>query len=264
MLVHFSKYHGTGNDFVMLDGRELDISLFDTKVIRQLCDRRFGIGGDGLIILEESKRYDFTMRYYNADGREGTMCGNGGRCITAFARGLGICSTHTTFEGIDGVHEASILSNGEIRLRLVDVSGIDQLADAYLLDTGSPHFVHFVNDIDQIAVEMEGAEIRHQERFGPGGVNVNFVEQGPTSHEIRVRTFERGVEGETWSCGTRVAAAAISTCFHTRSDNSSYKILTRGGELNVSFKSQADQRFTEIYLSGPASHVYDGSIDIVV
>jgi len=264
MLVHFSKYHGTGNDFIMIDGRDVNTTLYHTEVIRQLCDRRFGIGGDGLIILEESKRHDFTMRYFNSDGREGTMCGNGGRCITAFARSLGIIKTHTTFEGIDGTHEAYIQSNGGIRLRLVDVGGIDKLSDGYLLDTGSPHFVHFVDNIEQIRVEIEGAEIRNQERFGPGGVNVNFVELEPASHEIRVRTFERGVEGETWSCGTGVAAAAISTCFHTRSDNSSYKILTRGGELNVSFKSQADQRFTEIYLSGPASHVYDGSIDIVV
>lgn len=264
MLVHFSKYHGTGNDFVMIDGRQLGSSLFDTKVIRQLCDRRFGIGGDGLIILKESKLYDFTMHYYNADGREGTMCGNGGRCITAFAKSLGICGTHTSFEGIDGVHEASILSSGEIRLRLVDVSGIDQLADGYLLNTGSPHFVHFVNNIEQIAVETEGKVIRHQERFGAGGVNVNFVELTSISDQISVRTFERGVEGETWSCGTGVTAAAITACFHSRSDNLSYLVKTRGGELKVSFKSQKDQHYTEIYLTGPASHVYDGTIDIVV
>ncbi|MCK4991956.1 MAG: diaminopimelate epimerase, partial [Bacteroidales bacterium] len=222
------------------------------------------IGGDGLIILEDSKRHDFTMRYFNSDGREGTMCGNGGRCITAFARSLGIIKLHTTFEGIDDTHEASIQSNGDIRLRLVDVGGIDKLSDGYLLDTGSPHFVHFVDNIEQIRVEIEGAEIRHQERFGPVGVNVNFVEQGPTSHEIRVRTFERGVEGETWSCGTGVAAAAITACIKDGSDINSYKVTTRGGELNVSFKSPKDQHFTEIYLTGPASHVYDGTIDIVV
>jgi len=264
MLVHFSKYHGTGNDFVMIDGRELDTSLLDTKVIRRLCDRRFGIGGDGLIFLEESKRFDFTMRYFNADGREGSMCGNGGRCITAFAKSLGICDTRATFEGIDGSHEASILSNGEIRLKLADVGGIDQLVDGYLLNTGSPHFVHFVENLKQITVEREGAEIRQQERFGKGGVNVNFVEPGPASNEITVRTFERGVEGETWSCGTGVAAAAITSCIHSGSDKSSYKVYTRGGELNVSFKSQDNQQFTEIYLTGPASHVYDGTIDIVV
>jgi diaminopimelate epimerase len=264
MLVHFSKYHGTGNDFLMVDGREQDTSIFDTKVTKRLCDRRFGIGGDGLIILEESKHFDFTMRYFNADGREGTMCGNGGRCITAFANRLGIFNTKCTFEGIDSTHEASILSNGEIRLKLIDVGGIDRLEDGYLLDTGSPHFVNFVSKLEQIEVEREGTQIRHQLRFGKGGVNVNFVELGPATDEITVRTFERGVEGETWSCGTGVAAAAISTFFHSGSDNLSYQVLTRGGKLNVSFRSSANQQFTEIYLTGPASHVYDGTIDIVV
>jgi len=264
MLVHFSKYHGTGNDFVMIDGRELDTSLFDTRVIRRLCDRRFGIGGDGLIILEKSKQSSFTMRYFNADGREGTMCGNGGRCITAFAHSLGLDGNPCTFEGIDGTHEASILSNGEIRLKLADVEGIETLEDGYLLNTGSPHFVKFVSELNQIDMEHEGAKIRRQERFGKGGVNVNFVEMGPTSDEITVRTFERGVEGETWSCGTGVTAAAITACFHSESDKSSYQAKTRGGELSVTFKYQGDKRFTEIYLSGPALHVYDGSIDIVI
>jgi diaminopimelate epimerase len=264
MLVHFSKYHGTGNDFVMIDGRELETSLFDTSVVRRLCDRRFGIGGDGLIILEKSKQFDFTMRYFNADGREGTMCGNGGRCITVFARSLGIIKTRTTFEGIDGTHEASIQSNGEIRLKLVDVGGIDKLSDGYLLNTGSPHFVHFVKNLEQHEVEREGAEIRHQERFGKGGVNVNFVELGPATDEITVRTFERGVEGETWSCGTGAVAAAITAFFHSGSDILSYGVNTRGGKLNVTFKSQGNQQFTEIYLTGPASHVYDGTIDIIV
>lgn len=264
MLVHFSKYHGTGNDFVMIDGRELDSSLFNTGVIRQLCDRRFGIGGDGLIFLGKKKPYDFTMRYYNADGREGTMCGNGGRCITAFARSLEICGTHTSFEGIDGVHEASILKNGEIRLRLADVSGVEQLGDGFLLNTGSPHFVLFVKSIGQIDVETEGAVFRHQERFGKEGVNVNFVEEGSSAGEISVRTFERGVEGETLSCGTGVTAAAITAYLKGGADINSYKVSTRGGQLNVSFRRIDNQNFTEIYLSGPASHVYDGTIDIIV
>lgn len=264
MHVHFSKYHGTGNDFVMIDGREQETAHFDTSLIHRLCDRRFGIGGDGLIILEGSKRFDFTMRYFNADGREGTMCGNGGRCITAFAKRLGLLTTHTTFEGIDGAHEASILPNGEIRLKLVDVKGIEQLEDGYLLDTGSPHFVSFVKKLEQLSVEHEGAKIRHQKRFGKGGVNVNFVEPGSDSNQIFVRTFERGVEGETWSCGTGVAAAAITTCFHSGSDKSSYDVQTRGGRLNIAFRSSGEQHFTEIYLTGPALHVYDGSIDIIV
>ena len=264
MLVHFSKYHGTGNDFVMIDGRDQDTTYFDNSLIHRLCDRRLGIGGDGLIILEKSQRFDFTMRYFNADGREGTMCGNGGRCISKFARHLGIFNSHTTFEGIDGAHEASILSNGEIRLKLMDVEGIEQLEDGYLLNTGSPHFVLFVKKLEQIPVEHEGAEIRHQERFGREGVNVNFVEAGPSPNQIAVRTFERGVEGETWSCGTGVAAAAITSCFHSGSDIFSYDVQTRGGQLHVDFKSHSAQSYTEVYLTGPASHVYDGSIDIVV
>ena len=264
MLVHFSKYHGTGNDFIMIDGRDQDTAHFDTSLIHRLCDRRFGIGGDGLIILEKSQSFDFTMRYFNSDGREGTMCGNGGRCISAFARRLGIFNSHTTFEGIDGAHEASVLPDGKIRLKLVDLEGIEQLEDGYLLYTGSPHFVLFVKDLDQIAVEKEGAEFRHQERFGQGGVNVNFVEAGPAANQIAVRTFERGVEGETLSCGTGAAAAAITSCFHSGSDIFSYNVQTRGGILNVEFKSLSAQNYKEIYLTGPASHVYDGSIDIVV
>jgi diaminopimelate epimerase len=264
MLVHFSKYHGTGNDFVMIDGRDRDSSYFDTSLIHRLCDRRFGIGGDGLIILEKSRRFDFTMRYFNADGLEGSMCGNGGRCISEFARRLGIFNSHTTFEGIDGAHEASILSNGEIRLKLADVDGIEELEDGFLLNTGSPHFVLFVKELEQIPVEQMGAEIRHQERFGQGGVNVNFVEAGPALNQIAVRTFERGVEGETWSCGTGVAAAAITSSFHSVADIFSYQVQTRGGRLKVEFKSPSPQRYKEIYLTGPASHVYDGSIDIVV
>ncbi len=264
MLVHFSKYHGTGNDFVMIDGRDQESSLFHTDLINRLCDRRFGVGGDGLIILEESSGFDFTMRYFNADGREGTMCGNGGRCIAAFARQLGIVSTETTFNGIDGVHTASLLPNGKVRLKMADVSGIERLKDGYLLNTGSPHFIKFVKNLNEIDVEHEGAEIRHQERFGKGGVNVNFAEPGSGSGQIAVRTFERGVEGETWSCGTGVTAAAISASFHFSTDILSYQVNTRGGQLNVSFKARDHQHFAHIYLTGPASHVYDGTIEIIV
>jgi diaminopimelate epimerase len=264
MLVHFSKYHGTGNDFLMIDGRELDGSLFNTALISRLCHRRFGIGADGLIILEGSLKSDFTMRYFNADGKEGSMCGNGGRCIASFANDLGIIGSHATFEGIDGLHEASILSNGDIRLKLGDVGGIEQLDDGYLLDTGSPHFVSFVRDLEFMDVELKGKEIRHEPRFGKAGVNVNFVERGQTPDKIMVRTFERGVEGETWSCGTGVTAAAISTCFDSGTDNFSYKVHTRGGKLEVTFKAQGEGIFTEIYLTGPASHVYDGTIDVVI
>ncbi len=262
MLVHFSKYHGTGNDFIMIDGRHQDCSYFDTKHIKQLCDRRFGIGGDGLIILQESKNFDFKMSYYNADGGEGTMCGNGGRCITAFAHKLRIISRETTFEGIDGSHAASILSGEVVRLKLANVTGVERLKDGYLLNTGSPHFVSFVENLDDLDVAHEGAKIRQQSRFGKGGVNVNFTEV--TSGTIAVRTFERGVEGETWSCGTGVTAAAISARIHLRSDSLSYTIQTRGGMLNVSFRTVDQKQFFDICLSGPALHVYDGAFEIII
>jgi len=260
MLVHFSKYHGTGNDFVMIDGRELDSSLLDQSRIQKICHRRFGIGADGLILVELSEKYDFAMSYFNADGREGTMCGNGGRCITAFARQLGIPGTEMSFEGIDGVHLASFLPDGNIRLKLKDVSGIQALEDGYLLDTGSPHFVKFVQNLDQIKMDVEGKEIRHQSRFGKEGVNVNFVEADMPADSLYVRTFERGVEAETWSCGTGVTAAAISSYFHYKSDKVTYPIRTKGGQLQVDFRARPNLRFTDVYLTGPASHVYDGSI----
>lgn len=264
MKVQFSKYHGTGNDFVIIDGREQDTSFFDPGLIRQICDRRFGIGGDGLIILHESKRADFKMLYYNSDGYEGSMCGNGGRCITAFASKLGIISMDASFEGIDGLHSATILPDEEIRLRLRDVEGIRWMEDGYLLDTGSPHFVKFVSQLELIDVAAEGNRIRNQSRFGKEGVNVNFVERSGGPNMISVRTFERGVENETYSCGTGVAAAAICSYFHYKSDTLSYHISTPGGNLNVSFRSQYHNQFSDIYLNGPAAHVYDGSIEITL
>ena len=261
MLLEFSKYHGTGNDFVMIDGREKDTSYLDRALIQRLCDRRFGIGGDGLIILEESNRRDFRMRYFNSDGREGTMCGNGGRCITAFARKLGIITLETTFEGIDGEHSASVLPNGEVRLRLKDVEGIRWAEDGCLLDTGSPHFVKFVTRLDEVDVEVEGREIRNQSRFGSEGVNVNFVERSEQPNRISVRTYERGVEAETYSCGTGVTASAICACFHFKSDILSYFVHTPGGNLKVTFRSHHHTLFTDIFLTGPVSHVYEGSCE---
>ncbi len=244
----------------MIDGRQLNADFLDQKRIQRLCHRRFGIGADGLIILEKSESYPFAMRYFNADGREGTMCGNGGRCIMAFARRLGIAGNETSFAGIDGVHHARMLDNGLIRLKLKDVEGLNRLEDGYLVDTGSPHFVRFVSDLEQVDMESVGKEIRHQERFGREGVNVNFVQVEDHDGTLFVRTFERGVEAETWSCGTGVTAAAICAYMQLGPDIFSYPVRTRGGNLEVEFRPQADQRFTDIYLKGPASHVYDGTI----
>ncbi len=246
----------------MIDGRKQDTSSINNDVVRQICDRRFGIGGDGLIILEDSKQSDFRMRYFNSDGFEGTMCGNGGRCITAFAHHLKIIDSETTFEGIDAVHTASILPGGEIRLKLKDVNGLKWMEGGYFLDTGSPHYVLFVNQLKELDVNKEGREIRNHSRFGEAGVNVNFVEQGEGSNHLFVRTFERGVEAETFSCGTGATAAAISSWFHFKSDLLSYAVKTRGGKLNVAFKAGNQNHFTDIYLTGPASFVYDGVIEL--
>ncbi|MDX2429396.1 MAG: diaminopimelate epimerase [Bacteroides sp.] len=262
MIVQFSKYHGTGNDFIMIDGRDQDTSFLDHHQIYFLCHRRFGIGSDGLIILRKSESEDFKMSYYNADGHEGSMCGNGGRCITAFARDLGIISMETSFEGIDGKHSASLAPNGEIRLKLKDVDGIRWMEDGYFIDTGSPHFIKFVTGLDELNVEKEGREIRMQSRWGEQGVNVNFVELGGSANIISVRTYERGVENETYSCGTGVSAAAICSYYHNKSDIFSYHIHTLGGNLNVSFRAMHHTQFSNIHLSGPAIKVFDGSIEL--
>ena len=228
--------------------------------ISGLCHRRFGIGADGVIVLQESQAADFRMYYFNADGGEGTMCGNGGRCITHFAAKLGIVEEETVFEGIDGMHRASILPDQRIRLQLKDVDGISRLEDGYLADTGSPHFVRFVPEVDSIDVEKLGREIRNQTRFGKGGVNVNFVAQSGAPDNLVVRTYERGVEAETYSCGTGVTAAAICSFLHFKSDIFSYEIGTRGGLLQVEFAVQQPGTFSEVYLSGYATEVFEGSI----
>jgi len=262
MNVQFSKYHGTGNDFILIDGRNFAPSLFKSAIIRKLCHRYFGIGADGLIILLQGNGVDFKMKYFNADGKEGSMCGNGGRCITAFANRLGIIKETAQFESIVGIHEATILPDAAIRIRLNDVSGVRTLKDGYLLDTGSPHFVIFVENPDEIPVSTLGRKIRNEERFKPGGVNVNFVKLVPGTDKIRVRTYERGVENETLSCGTGVTASAISSYIHKKSDILSYHVMTPGGELHVSFKPGPGFHFSEIYLTGPVAHVFDGEINL--
>lgn len=262
MIVHFSKYHGTGNDFIMVDGRKQDTSRFDSTFIQRMCHRRMGIGADGLIVLEESVRADFKMRYFNADGNEGTMCGNGGRCITRFAADLGVIGNDTTFEGIDGLHRAAILPDDNIHLELKDVEGVKNMGDGFLLDTGSPHFVQFVTDLDALDVEKRGREIRNQPRFGKGGVNVNFVTTAGSRPEISVRTYERGVEEETLSCGTGVTAAVICAAVNQPSEHQSYKVKTRGGILQVSFRKLNENHFNAISLNGPAKKVFEGTLSL--
>lgn len=261
MNIEFFKYHGAGNDFVMIDSRTLAESVFSEGVVKKLCDRHFGIGADGLILLLNDKNTDFRMKYFNSDGREGTMCGNGGRCIASFAHRLGIISKKAVFSGIDGMHEAFICDKLNVSLKMSDVSKIKLLEDGYFLDTGSPHFVIFRDDISTIDVFREGREIRYQDRFSPGGTNVNFIRM-LKDDELDVRTYERGVEDETLACGTGAVASAISAYLYKNTDKNSYLLHARGGNLNVSFNTDGKEKFSNIWLKGPAEFVFKGNIQV--
>ncbi len=261
MLIQFDKYHGAGNDFIMIDGRNYDISGYTKESIRFLCDRHFGIGADGLILLTESEEADFRMIYFNSDGKEGTMCGNGGRCITAFAEKLGIINEKTEFIGIDGLHQVKILGEKQYSLKMIDVNKVEKLNDGFLLDTGSTHFVEFREDTPEIDVFNEGRKIRHQNRFGSSGTNVNFIKNIDNS-TIKIRTFERGVENETLACGTGSVAAAITSYVNSPSEKKSYKIIAPGGELQVDFDTDGRGSFYDIWLTGPAEFVFSGKVEV--
>jgi diaminopimelate epimerase len=259
-MIPFFKYQGTGNDFVMIDQREKKyIRKKDTALINKICDRRFGIGADGLILLENCKGYDFRMVYFNADGRESSMCGNGGRCIAAFANHLGIVKSKCRFLAIDGLHEAMIKKNDWVELKMSDVKNIEIGEDYFLMDTGSPHYVVFVEDIDNLNVFESGQAIRYSKRFKKEGVNVNFVER--TEDNIIVATYERGVEDETLSCGTGVTAAAIASFLQktNRRKKQNTPIKAKGGDLSVRFEPDGKSKANNIWLCGKAELVFEGT-----
>ena len=258
MNFNFFKYHGTGNDFILIDNRSGKFNA-DSEIIAKLCHRRFGIGADGLMLLENSDNYDFKMRYFNSDGNEGTMCGNGGRCIVAFAKKLGLITEYTVFEAVDGIHKARV-NNGLVSLHMSSVDNIDKLSSDYFLDTGSPHFVRFIDDVDEFDVYKEGRNIRYSEKFKKNGTNVNFV-QIIDDNTIKVATYERGVEDETLSCGTGVTASAISAYVKNGGRAAKFNIQTKGGDLQVEFVEK-NGKFDNIILSGPASFVFEGNIEI--
>lgn len=259
MIAQFYKYHGTGNDFVILDNRDRKYSSLEVAQIQQLCNRRFGIGADGLMLLNLIKAYDFEMKYYNADGRESSMCGNGGRCLVQFANDMGMKKTSYKFLAIDGSHEASFEDNGWVRLKMKDVKGLTTHQDNIVLDTGSPHYIKMVDDVKAYNVIDEGREIRYSKDFAPGGLNVNFVQ--PDHDKIIVRTYERGVEDETLSCGTGVTACAL-VFGKTDKGFKRVDIETLGGHLAVEFNKVNTDEFENIWLCGPATFVYKGEIDI--
>lgn len=255
----FYKYQGTGNDFVMIDNRTDLFPKNDTKLISFLCDRRFGIGADGLILLENDPNTDFRMVYYNSDGNESTMCGNGGRCIVAFAKFLGIIDTEAGFIAIDGRHNATVSEQGIVSLQMKDVNAVTVYEDYVFLDTGSPHHVEMVDDLGTMDVKKIGSAIRYSGTYGDKGSNVNFVSQ-EDADKFTVRTYERGVEDETLSCGTGVTAVAIAMKTLGKTQSDVIKLQTRGGELKVSFV-QKEKQFTDIFLSGPATYVFKGQIE---
>jgi len=258
MKLHFYKYQGAGNDFILLDNRSSNIELTNEQVAF-LCDRRFGIGADGLMLLEEEQGADFRMVYYNSDGGESTMCGNGGRCIAAFAKKLGLVKDEVNFVAIDGPHNAHINNDGIISLHMQNVIGIDAYDGYCILNTGSPHYIKWVDDVMQSEVFKKGREIRNQKEFQPKGINVNFV-QRMNDESLWVRTYERGVEDETLSCGTGVTAAAIAAS-GTATGHFVVPIHTPGGKLEVSFTKNTATSAKDVILKGPAVFVYEGDIN---
>ncbi|WP_149276051.1 diaminopimelate epimerase [Pareuzebyella sediminis] len=257
MTIQFYKYQGTGNDFVLIDNRTLKFPKNDANLVKMLCDRKFGIGADGLIAIENDDVSDFRMVYFNADGKEGSLCGNGGRCAVAFANFLGIIGNKTAFLSVRGTHDATI-DGGQVSLHMPDVPEIREKKEYLFLDTGSPHHVQVVNGLKDFKVFQEGKKLRYG-LYGANGSNINFVE--PLSDKaFAVRTYERGVENETLSCGTGVTAVALAMHNSGRTKANVVDIETPGGKLRVKFE-QTQEGYNEIYLTGPATQVFKGEIE---
>lgn len=260
MQLTFYKYQGTGNDFVILNNLDGRYNGLGTEQVNFLCDRRFGIGGDGLMLLNKKEGYDFEMKYYNADGRESTMCGNGGRCLVQFAHHMGILKSSYTFLAIDGVHEATIQENGNVALKMNDVSSVQQEQNFFIVNTGSPHYVQMVEDVMGLDVFNQGRQVRYSAPFQKEGINVNFVEKQAEANAVIVRTYERGVEDETLSCGTGVTAAALVN-WHNENGPNKVSIKTKGGSLSVCF-DKIGPAYNNIWLIGPAKKVFEGTITL--
>ncbi len=260
MKIEFYKYQGTGNDFILLDNRQNLYNEITSEQVKQLCDRHFGIGADGLMLLNNKGGYDFEMIYFNADGNPSSMCGNGGRCIVKFASMLGIKKKGYFFLATDGTHEAEIDFDRKVRLKMQNVDDVEFTLNYFLLNTGSPHYVKYVKNVETIDVVAEGRKIRNSKEFAENGVNVNFVEI-ISDDEIFVRTYERGVEDETLSCGTGVTASALIAAHNEKGFNM-VEVKTTGGNLSVEFEKMSETEFTNIWLCGPAQFVFSGEINL--
>ena len=260
MQLEFYKYQGTGNDFVMIDNRSNFFPIENTQLIAHLCDRRFGIGGDGLILLENDTKTDFKMVYYNSDGNQSSMCGNGGRCLVAFAKKLNVIQNSATFIATDGLHHATIADDGLVSLQMINVDKVKVSSDHVFLNTGSPHHVQLVDDLENYNIKENGAAIRYGDLYGQAGSNINFVKQIDDA-TFSLRTYERGVEDETLSCGTGATAVAIAMNVLGKTNASSIDLNVEGGKLVVSFDKKEGQ-FTNVVLKGPAEFVFKGTIQI--
>lgn len=259
MQISFQKFQGCGNDFIIIDNRKGDVQL-SSQQVEILCDRHFGIGADGLMLLENAEGYDYKMVYYNSDGRVGSLCGNGSRCMARYARQLGIVKEKAKFLAADGAHEV-LLNDTQIALRMADVKEMADKGDFMFLNTGSPHVVKWVNKLEEFDVFGQGRKIRQSEPYNSnGGTNVNFIE--PTDSGIFIRTYERGVENETLACGTGVTAAAlVAAKLGKASSATSCKVQALGGNMVVDFKPSG-AGFTDVWLKGPAEFVFKGETEI--
>jgi len=258
MKIEFYKYQGTGNDFVMIDNRTATFPKENTELVAHLCDRRFGVGADGLILLENDTDTDFKMVYYNSDGNQSSMCGNGGRCLVAFAKQLGVIKDKATFVAADGLHHATISEDGLVALQMIDVQEVKNEPKYVFLNTGSPHHVELADDLETMNIKEKGAAIRYGDLYGAKGSNVNFVKQ-LSEDTFALRTYERGVEDETLSCGTGATATAIAMKTLGKTNSNNIKLNVQGGKLEVSFEENQG-RFTNVFLKGPATFVFKGTI----
>jgi len=258
----FYKYHGTGNDFILIDNREQQ-RILSKQQIMFMCEQHFGIGADGLIFIENHRSSDFEMVYHNSDGQRSTMCGNGARCAVLFAKQLGIFAGNSTvFFAADGIHHANVLEDDHIALTMNVNTDYDMHGTAFIMNTGSPQYVRFTYNLDSVNMSKEGRIIRNSAQFKKsGGVNVNFVEE--TKQGIFVRTYERGVESETLSCGTGVTASSLAYYHKEKLSKSSLiKVETLGGNLQVQIEVNDDKEISTVWLIGPAQEVFIGEFDI--
>ncbi|MFT6747601.1 MAG: diaminopimelate epimerase [Glaciecola sp.] len=265
MHIEFFKYQGAGNDFVIIDDRSCTFDRTNDKLVKFLCDRKFGVGADGLMLLMPSDDYDFEMVYYNADGFEGSMCGNGGRCIVAFAFAQGLINGNCKFIAVDGEHIASIIKSGNeqwVSLQMIDVNLIEEGEDFCYLNTGSPHYVQVVENLSEFDVVGKGKEVRFNDRFKENGTNVNFIEL-KNENTLSIRTYERGVEDETLACGTGVTAAVLSVHAIGLTVATELCVSALGGDLKVKFNANGSN-YTNVFLQGPAELVFNGSLDVKV